>query len=329
MVRFTGTAWQQVALPTANDYGSDLTAVDATAAANVWAVGTAAATQTSRGVPLILKRTNGVWGKVAAPASGAGWNWLYGLDMISPSSGWAVGSYQPSAATRDASNLILRWNGSVWTPIPAPGKAFGVNKLTSVTADGPNSAWAVGSWAPADQEFSPKETVVLRWNGSTWTRWPSPSPSPDASGSSNTLNNVISISPAEAWATGQTSTNGWMSRRPLNLHWTGGAWTEVTAPVNEPLAWEFTDAYAVSPVEVYFVGYKRGVWDFQDHDFIRRWDGTKFVPETLGMPANGDGSGDRIVSAMGAVTGLPNGQLWAVGHVQSRTNHVLTKNANP
>jgi hypothetical protein len=263
---------------------------------------------------------------VAVPALSTYGSWLNGIDMVSPASGWAVGAYKTAADTMSTKTLVLRWTGTNWTQVPAPSESLGYSELYSVTADGPNSAWAAGGYSPSGSSGGlAQQAILLHWDGSTWTKVTVPNPGSDI----NLLRNIVTVSPTETWAIGMTSSQGWMGRHPLIMRSIGGGpWTLVTESVNEPLAWEFTDAYVKSPTEVYFVGYKRGVWDFQDHDFVRRWDGTQFATENLAIPSTNDGSGDRVISALSGVTGLPSGELWVSGHVQYRYNEVLFKNVS-
>jgi hypothetical protein len=320
---FNGAEWTGV--PTPSFTASWLSDVDATSATNVWAVGGAYAGD--KGRPLVTRLINGAWVAIPTPAPGPAWHSLNSVDMVTARYGWAVGSYAPVSGGGDRSNLALRWNGFSWQSVPVPNLGAGVNVLTSISVDGPNTAWAVGHFTPAVVPRQ-SQTVILRWNGSVWARVPSPSPAPTGT---NELRSVTAISPTEAWAVGQVAASGWASRRPLALRWDGHAWSEV--PLNPPdeRAWEFTAVAALSSTEVYFVGYRNGgatQWDFHhDNDFVRRWDGTRFVPETVDLPPqNPADPGSRgIVSALSAVAVLPSGHLWAVGHLQTNDNHVLQR----
>jgi hypothetical protein len=322
--RWNGTAWQQVAVPSYPT--SELQGVDVTSAGKVWAAGSATENGVSRG--LLLKRTGGDWVRVPTPAVGAAGDHLLSIDMIAQHDGWAVGSSATDWTGTTTKNLILRYDGTNWVETPSPSIATGVNRLLSVSADGPNSAWAVGDWAPPNNTMIPAETVALHWNGTQWTRVASPSPGA-ASAGFNTFNRVLSLSPTNAWAIGTASPAGaWVQRRPLIARWNGVSWAEVTMTPPDALAFELTDLYAAGPDDIYFVGYKGGAMiRVFDHDFIRHWNGTEFSTENLLLPPMDDWNpnGDRIVSALSGVTGLPTGELWAVGHTTTTVNHVLTK----
>jgi hypothetical protein len=75
--------------------------------------------------------------------------------------------------------------------LPASGAA-----LYGVTAASVRSAWAVG-WA-----YRGSKTLILHWNGTVWTRVPSPTPAGDV-----ILSGVAATSASSAWAVGWASSN--------------------------------------------------------------------------------------------------------------------------
>jgi hypothetical protein len=76
--------------------------------------------------------------------------------------------------------------------VPSPSRS-GTGALYRITATSAHSAWAAGVNG-CDGCADPK-TVILRWNGTTWTRTPSPSGS---------LYGVTMTSARTAWAVGYT-----------------------------------------------------------------------------------------------------------------------------
>lgn len=332
------TTWPQNTTPTPLDgvYQSSLSAVDAVTSTNVWTAGWSESGPTVPCNPVILRRVNGAWNSVALPSLGAYGATLSGIDMLSANSGWAVGESSDTANT--SQNVALHWDGTNWTKVPVPSQAGGYNGLYSVTALGPNDVWAVGGYSPsAFSSFadSRRDNVIMHWDGTSWSLKtpqpttdlnPRPATSPGTQG--NRLHHIVAVSATDVYAMGTQMTNGWFNRTPLVLHWTGGAWTPVTGPLNdEGRAWDFTDAQVISPAEIYFVGYQRGP-DFRDHDIVRRWDGTEFQTETFATPANGV-SPDRVASALSSVTGLPDGRTWIAGHDTFNKNQVLYKHLTP
>jgi hypothetical protein len=90
--------------------------------------------------------------------------------------------------------------------------------LWGVAATSADSAWAVGCTTTTTAGKCAK-TLIVRWNGTTWTRVPSPDP-----GQNSVLTSVAATSASSAWAFGQTG--GGM----LILRWNGTSWTRVPSP---------------------------------------------------------------------------------------------------
>lgn len=90
-----------------------------------------------------------------------------------------------------------------------------------MSATGPGDAWAVGiHWTS-----SFISTVILHWDGTSWTQTPSPNPgSPN-----NVLSGVAAISPTSAVAVGSFSRPA-SNSQPLVLHWDGHSWTQMQTP---------------------------------------------------------------------------------------------------
>ena len=64
---------------------------------------------------------------------------------------------------------MLHWNGAGWTEVasPSPGGTTGT-ALSGVDALSASIVWAVGSTAPFG---TGGRTLILRWNGTSWTRF--------------------------------------------------------------------------------------------------------------------------------------------------------------
>jgi len=100
---------------------------------------------------------------------------------------------------------------------PASFLTIGGSLRAVAVASGGN-AWAVGSVGTVSAR-----TLIVRWNGKTWAKVPSPSPA----GSSG-LYGVASTSASSAWAVGTTI--GRTSTTTLILHWNGKGWARVSSP---------------------------------------------------------------------------------------------------
>ena len=131
------------------------------------------------------------------PRNAAG---LIGVAAISASSAWAVGSYSNGKARQ---TLILRGNTTFRAQVhsPSPGGLTHDSRLTSVAVVSARDAWAVGYYQTA-QAF--RRTLILHWNGKSWSQMPSPDPGGSSHG--NLLFGVSATSARDAWAVGYDTT---------------------------------------------------------------------------------------------------------------------------
>lgn len=133
--------------------------VAAASARSAWAVGIVGGEKT------LIVRWNGTgWKRVPSP-SPAGSSILDGVAATSARSAWAVG------VDGFGQTLIEGWNGTGWTRVPSPRPAGG-GWLFGVAATSARSAWAVGYAGNPDGSYT--KTLIARWNGTAWTRVPSP-----------------------------------------------------------------------------------------------------------------------------------------------------------
>jgi hypothetical protein len=257
-----------------------LQGVSAAGAGDIWAAGSSA------GTPLFLHWNGKTWsrGKATAFPPAAG---IASVSTLSPSSAWAVGSaYSPK--TGAYITLVAHWNGSKWSPVPAPPLAGRGSQaqLTTVSADSANDAWAAGNYcASACSSRQPVyRGAILHWNGSRWSRSPLPVPN------SFDFFAVTALSRSDAWAVGQTVTGGF-NAHPLMLHWNGSRWLQVAIPNDYPSAMTF-----VSPSDGWAVGLGTPVL---------HWNGTAW---TQGPPATPNWGG-----FVNGASGDAANDVWVVG----------------
>src|SRR5450755_3204435 len=184
IVHWNGTAWAQV--PSPAPAGSRLSGVAATSAGNAWAVGCSSCS-IGVGEPLILHWNGTTWTQVPSPSPADS-----SLDRVAATSAtnaWAIG-------TTTNGTLILHWNGTAWTRVPSPSPGAGAF-LRGVAGASANSAWAVGS--VRNHASALAKTLILHWNGTAWTRVPSPSP---ATGGDDGLTDLAVTPSGSDWAIG-------------------------------------------------------------------------------------------------------------------------------
>jgi hypothetical protein len=197
---------------------------------------------------------------------------------------WAVGS------SASGNPQIVHWDGTAWTPVPAPSPA-GYASLYGVAATSASNAWAVGT---ADSATGAK-TVILHWSGANWTLAPSPSPGKRAS-----LLGVAATSVDNAWAV------GFGAGKALILRWNGIGWQRAAIPSFEGTLQAVAASSARNAWAVGFAGRPGGTGVFPTNQpVILRWNGVKWkrVPAHL-APGLGNLRGVAATSSASA---------WAVG----------------
>ena len=119
---------------------------------------------------------------------------------------------------------MLHWDGTAWTqvPSPTPGLRNGGGLLTGVSALTGSDAWASGFY---NTNSGGEGTLLLHWNGTSWTRVPSPTPRPGGSTGGSFLNGVDMVATGDVWSAGGTLFDSTGKERTLLLHWNGVAWT--------------------------------------------------------------------------------------------------------
>ena len=174
---------------------------------------------------------------------------LSGVNAISPSDVWAVGSTSPAGKIQQG--LAERWNGTSWSivPVPDPSSAasLGGDQLTAVAGVSQDDVWAVGyigAMAPPTlgTSFTPAaQTLTEHWNGTSWSIVNAPDVAArDGVEPWDVLTSVAAISSDDVWAAGITewpltfSSEDQVAAQPLVEHWNGSYWAIVTVPDPEP-----------------------------------------------------------------------------------------------
>jgi Protein kinase domain len=209
---------------------------------------------------------------------------LSGVVATSASNAWAVGT------DGSGKTLIEHWNGTGWKrePSPSPGPNGAYDRLVAVAATSARNAWAVGT----AESTGGIRTLLMHWNGTTWTM----AQSPDTSAS---LTGVTAISADDAWAVGSDG-------KTLILHWNGTAWRQASSPsvtgaLEAVAATSTSNAWAVG-----FAGSSGGAGiEGNNSPLILHWNGAtwKRVSSNL-APGLGNLRGVAATSADNA---------WAVG----------------
>lgn len=222
------------------------------------------------------------------------------MSALSATDAWAVGN----------SARVLHWNGTTWTQATIPGLPAVVS-LSAVQALSPSDVWAVGE-ASSGQPFALSKTLIVHWDGTAWTRVPSPGPT--SLGVS--LSSLSMDSATDGWAAGPVYHEQTNTTTGLEMHWNGTSWQQVTALP----AFIFAGVKSFSPSDATAVGDDRtSIHTYRPAAF--GWNGTSwaltaFLPTPSGVPASHAG-----VSSLSAPSAT---DMWAIGsyYTTQRSNNL-------
>lgn len=169
-----------------------------------------------------------------------------------------------------------------------------------VSAVSATDAWAVGgtSWE------NPSQTLAEHWNGSSWTKVPTP-----IQGGSALFNAVAATFASNAWAVGSIGPGPGdpAVESPLIEHWDGTAWS--AQPFAVPTdGGQFTAVAATSADDAWAVGYTGATSEGTGQTtMIEHWDGSGWTQVSSPDPAGS-------ASILSGVTAIRPDDAWAVGH---------------
>jgi hypothetical protein len=266
----------------------DLSGVAALSAGDVWAVGSTDASD-----PMTVHWNGSAWTEKVLPlGKGQPGDPPGGFDAVaavSPDDVWAVG-------VNAGDSLVEHWNGRAWAVVTAPsaGPQFSGTgaDLYGVAAVSARDVWAVGG-------TNDDRTWIIHWNGTAWTRVPSPSPA-----GSPQLTGVAVATARSAWAVGSYTSPVTGRSLPLIEHWDGHAWTLVPSPVIQGGAVLMGVAVA-SPDSAWAVGGHGTAGGSGGDPLIEHWDGRAWARVPSPHLAGG--------GTLNAVTSLSPTDAWAVG----------------
>jgi hypothetical protein len=196
--------------------------------------------------------------------------------------------------------------------------------LTAVAPIRRCALWVVGSWEGNGRVAN---TLVQRWNGSSWRVVDSPQP-----GTWARLTDVVAVSPTRAWAVGVVNTGAVLET--LILRWNGDAWKRQASPspgvtdsrLEAIVATSATNAWAVGSYDV------GGTY----RTLVLHWDGQSWTRQPSGntpSPTNqlyGVAASRSGAWAVGFANGAPplvlrlRGDRWRVADVPNVTQSALT-----
>ena len=166
-----GTAWTPTIVSLGGAFASGAASADATN--DVWAMGFSGLSS-AKATPFVAHFDGATWQSVpsvpfASPISAA----FNGVVALAPNNVWAVGTIA-EVLNGPTSTLIEHYDGTEWSVVPSPSAGQESNLLLGITAVSPTDIWAFGQ-VSVNSDLG-KKTLLLHWDGTSWTLAPSPSP---------------------------------------------------------------------------------------------------------------------------------------------------------
>jgi hypothetical protein len=213
---------------------------------------------------------------------------LTSVAAVSPADAWAVGFADAGGTTFRGVPLAEHFDGTRWSiAATAPSPTGHDVRLAAVAFDGAADGWAVGS--DTNLATGTGTSVIEHFNGTSWTRLPSPAGEPFRAG----LTSVAAVSPTDAWAVGSGGNT------PLIEHWNGSAWSIVSGA---PVSGHLYSITALSGGNIWAVG---GMGNRAPTPLIEHFDGTAW--HQVAQPVN------TYASFLISVSAVSPSDIWAVG----------------
>ncbi len=177
----------------------------------------------------VLTWNGSTWSLDSSPSlstSASQGNILRSVSCVSPSFCAAAGYYGNSAS--NFQNLVLTWNGVTWSLDSSPSlstSASQYNQTTAVSCGSQSFCVATGFY----YDGAVDQSLLLTWNGSTWSLDSSPLLSTSSSQYNNTATSVSCVSPSFCVVVGYF-TNSAGNSQNFVFTWNGSTWSLDSSP---------------------------------------------------------------------------------------------------
>jgi len=309
-----GSGWEIVNSPNAiTTHHNFLNDVACLTDSDCWAAGYH---QSPSGYQAILQRWDGIsWSLSPVPdVRTIQDDFIQSVACASPTECFAVG-YKWSRPDNAYQALIHRWDGASWSEISSGDAPPATNTfLIDVTCSSEGDCFAVGHRQVGllGGGFGPNQTLVLRWDGSSWMTVASPNTLPIQA---NSLTSVSCATASDCVAVGyRGSTQPVQSdlttmpsaNQTLALHWDGSSWEILSTPNTSPAQANLLNGVSCAAVDdCWAVGITTsGV----NQTLILHWDGAAW--SLVGSPNSGPNNANVLFN----VDCLAPDDCWAAGY---------------
>jgi Ser-Thr-rich glycosyl-phosphatidyl-inositol-anchored membrane family len=212
----------------------------------------------------LVESWNGTtWSIVSSPNPGTAHNVLASVACTSSTSCVAVGFYVTGSS---AQTLVENWNGTSWSITPSPNPGTTRDYLSGVFCTSSTSCMAVGYYYNGS---SVAQTLVERWNGTSW----SITASPNQGSGGDFFSGVACTGATSCTAVGYYS-NGSVAQTLIE-RWDGTSWSTIASPNEGGSANVLTGVACTSSLSCMAAGlFVNG--SNADQTLIERWNGTSW-----------------------------------------------------
>ncbi len=237
-----------------------------------------------------------------------------GIDALSPTNVWTVGTYLDEGATGPAASFgfitdVEHWDGKKWSKSPSPSpvtpSGYQNAQFQAVSFDSPKDGWAVGVNA---NDGINTTVLVSHWDGSRWSLSPALNPWTTAEpyygqtiATRASANSVTAITPNDVWIAVNSDTASTFE------HWNGSTWTVVDPPQGDSTPNLIPSMHAFSANDVWATGvHFDNLTGSESEPVIMHWDGTSWSVSKLDPATTSD-------AAFTSISGSSPDDVWAVG----------------
>lgn len=301
-----GREWTMVPSPNVGQGDSQLNAISAISANDIWAVGSVNDTDRIY-KPLLIHWDGTLWTVSTHPQIENSFLRLSGVDASATDDVWAVGIYYEKEGP--SKPLILHWDGLAWKQ--SSHTNLNGSSPSGVAVISNSETWIVGSASilTYDLPLDIKVPLTAHSNLDGWVTFPTP-----GSGlKQNSLDAIAANTSEDIWAVG--SSRPFSRTETLIEHWNGSTWSIVPSQnpsesSNVLTAVAVHDRNDVWVAGTYFSGNST-------QGLVQHWNGKDWETTPIQNPA-------QYRNTIKAISTTPTGTVWIAGS-QSRERGTATR----
>jgi len=272
-------------------FHSDLAAVSASSASDIWAVG-------QSGVHFDGQK----WTAFALPdITGDLTSGITGVADLAPNNVWSVGNI--NIGQQNPNQIIEHFDGAKWSVSPGPSfQPTDQPSLDGLTAISATDMWAAGSILTTIRGFPDAFPLFEHFDGTSWTA------TIDESNLDSFMFGISARATNDVWAVGNIGLGATFIE-----HFNGTAWSVVPSPSPGNGLKTLFGVTAIAPNDAWAVGFfvEAPNQDRPEKTLIEHWDGTRW--KVVPSPNVGGANTQTISNQLRGVIAVSANDVWAFG----------------